>query len=201
MKRGTGRSDEGMNTSDYIRFDECQDVLSSLEQCAFSLAQVRQLSHAWKWVVISLHSALQGAMVCHLSGTAKTGALTKDSAKKRLEWSRSFKDKDPGVVTGARELFNRVSDSSSRLEKTDGEEISVTDEHKKAFERLHNLRNEFSHFGTKLWSIEIAYIEEIIEPVLDILCLIAADDWSFRRMPEEGEEIRRAIEKVRSTVA
>lgn len=96
-----------------------------------------------------------------------------------------------------RELFNRVSGASSRLEETYGGEISVTEEHRKAFERLHHLRNEFSHFGTKFWSIEIASIEETIEPILDLLRLITADGWSFRRMPEKGEEIRRAIENIR----
>ena len=70
----------------FIHFDECQDVLVSLEQCVTSLAQIRRTRCAWKWVVISLHSALQGAMVCHLSGTAQLGALAGKSSKEMLDW-------------------------------------------------------------------------------------------------------------------
>ena len=145
-----------MNTSGCIEFDERQDVLSSLEQCAFSLTQVRQSSHAWKWVIISLHSALQGAMACHLSGTANIGSLTKKNAEKRLKWNRSFEGKDPGVVAIAGELFDRIIGSSKRLEETYGEKISVTKEQEKSFVRLHNLRNGFSHFGTKSWCIGLS---------------------------------------------
>lgn len=189
--------------NDYFRTDECFDVLSSLEQCAFSLKQVYQSDYlrAWKWVVISLHSALQGAMVCHLSGTGTVGALSKDSAKKRLKWNRNLGDKDPGFVAPADELLDRMMiDPSKRYEQTDASEIPVTDEQKKLFGRLHNLRNEFSHFKTKSWSIEVTLIEEILEPVLDLLCLITEDGWSFRHMPEEGREIRHAIKNVRSAM-
>ena len=43
-------------------------------------------------------------------------------------------------------------------------------------------------------------MEEILESVLDLLCLITEDGWSFRHMPEEGREIRRAIENVHSAM-
>ena len=188
--------------SNYFRTDECFDVLSSLEQCSFGLKQVYQLDYlrAWKWVVISLHSALQGALVCHLSGTETVGALSKDSAKKRMKWNRDLGDKDPGFVAPANELFDRMIDPSKRCEQTHASEIPATNEQKESFVRLHDLRNEFSHFKTKSWSIEVTWMEDILEPILDLLCLIAADGWSFRHMPEEGREIRRAIESARSAM-
>ena len=101
----------------YLRTDECQDVLSSLEQCVLSLAQARRSERAWKWVILSLHSALQGAMVCHLSGPDQLGALTKKNVAKLLEWyEKGFQD---GVdesciptsnefVANANELFERL---------------------------------------------------------------------------------------------
>ena len=76
----------------FVRFDERQDVLLSLEHCAMSLCHTSQSKGAWKWVVLSLHSAFQGAMVCHLSGTMQIGALgkgrkgRKGSVERWLEW-------------------------------------------------------------------------------------------------------------------
>ena len=70
----------------YVRTDERQDVLASLDHCARCLAETEHSDGAWKWVILSLHSALQGAMVCHLSGTAEAGALTPTCARKWFEW-------------------------------------------------------------------------------------------------------------------
>ena len=53
----------------YARTDERRDVVASLEHCALSLTRAKESDGAWKWAILSLHSALQGAMVCHLSGT------------------------------------------------------------------------------------------------------------------------------------
>ncbi len=70
----------------YVRTDEQQDVLACLEHCAKCLAETECSDGAWEWVILSLHSTLQGAMVCHLSGTAQVGALTSNCARKWAEW-------------------------------------------------------------------------------------------------------------------
>ncbi len=168
--------------SRYARTDECQDVLASLEHCALSLIQARQSDRAWKWVVLSFHSALQGAMVCHLSGTAQLGAPTKKCAAKWLEWHERDRrgeitwikgvdefgdpikrigkkeDQPPGeFVANADELFKRLSCPSLRIDNGCGGIISITEKQRKSFKRLHNLRNKFSHFsprgGVSNWNL------------------------------------------------
>ena len=188
----------------YVHTDEHQDVLGSLEHCALSLQQARRSDRAWKWVVLSLHSALQGAMVCHLSGTAQLGALTKKSAEKWLE--RYDKDEDQPLprecVASAKELFKRLSSPLLRIEHGCGQIIVITEKQQRSFMRLHNLRNEFSHFRPKGWSIELEFIEEVIEDVLDVLCMIQKDPWSLLHMPEEhGRVLRSKIEEIRSIVS
>ena len=212
----------------YIQTDECQDVLASLEYCALSLCQTRQSDRAWKWVVLSLHNALQGAVVCHLSGTAQVGALRKTSAKEWLEWyakdqrgetpheqkkidefgapmMRTGKEKGQPpreFVASADELFSRLSCSSKRIENGCGEIIEITERQKTAFRRLHSLRNEFSHFSPKGWSIELEYTEETIEDILDVVCLILDDPWPFRHMPRgDMDVLRSTIEEIRSILS
>ena len=68
-----------------VEIDEITDILVSLEFCAFSLTQLHKSERAWKWAIISLHSALQGAMVCHLSGRLLIGFQEEKTAKKSLE--------------------------------------------------------------------------------------------------------------------
>ena len=213
--------------SRYVRTDECQDVLASLEHCALSLSQARQSDRAWKWVVLSLHSALQGAMVCHLSGTAQLGALTKECAEKWREWhdrnrrgeitwikgvdefggpiKRIGKKEDQPpreFVANANELFKRLSCPSLRIDHGCGEIISITEKQRKSFKRLHNLRNEFSHFSPKGWSIELEFIEEIIGDIIDVLCSILDDHWPFRNMSaEDMSALRSRMQEIRSIVS
>ena len=210
----------------YVRTDERQDVLASLEHCALSLSQARQSDRAWKWVVLSLHSALQGAMVCHLSGTNQLGALTKECAAKRLEWDEKDRrgeitwiqegvgefggptkriekkeDQPPWkvFVATADKLFKRLSRPSLRIEGECGGIISITEKQRQSFKRLHKLRNQFSHFSPKGWYIELELIEEVIDDLLDILCSILDDPWPFRNMPEdEKSALRSRIQEIRS---
>ncbi len=211
-----------------VRTDERQDVLASLEQCVLSLGQARRSDRAWKWVVLSLHSALQGAMVCHLSGTAQLGALSERSAAKWLEWHKRDRrgeitriqdgvdefgdpimliereeDQPPReFVANADELFKRLSCPSLRIDNGCGGIIAITGKQRKSFNRLHKLRNEFSHFSPKGWSIELEFIVEVIDDILDVLCSILDDHWPFRHMPEEDKSaLRSRMQEIRSIVS
>ena len=150
-------------------------------------------------------------MVCHLSGPDQLGALTKQSAKKLLEWyERDFQDsvdesdiRTPNeFVANASELFERLHCSATRIEGECGGVISITEQQRKSFERLHKLRNKLSHFSPKGWSIELSFIEQVIGDVLNIMCLIADDCWPFRHMTEQDRNtLRSKIEEVRSLLS
>ena len=150
-------------------------------------------------------------MVCHLSGPDQLGALTKQSAEKLLEWDeRGFQDgvDESGIrtpnefVANASELFERLHCSATRIEGKCGGVISITEQQRKSFERLHKLRNKLSHFSPKGWSIELSFIEQIIGDVLNIMCLIADDCWPFRHMTEQDRNtLRSKIEEVRSLLS
>ena len=57
------------------------------------------------WVVLSMHSALQGAMICHLSGTVGVGALEERCADKWHAWhEEDRKGEIESVENGADEF-------------------------------------------------------------------------------------------------
>lgn len=205
--------------SGFVDTDERLDVLASLEHCALSLIETKRSDRAWKWAVLSLHSALQGAMICHLSGTAQVGALTERSAARWHDWHEKDRrreidrvedgagefgiprrrierpsDKLPeDYVATARELFKRLTFVPSRLESAGGP-VVVTSKHRKSFRRLHDLRNTFTHFSPKGWSIEVELIRDAMRDVLEVIELIEHDDWPFRHM--EREDRTRLREKM-----
>ena len=163
-------------------------------------------------------------MVCHLSGTAQLGALTKKRAEEWLEWYaknrlgeikriqdvdevglpikriKRQEDQPPRIVVAtAEELFKRLSCSSLRIDSGCGGIIPTTKKQRKSFKWLHELRNQFSHFSPTGWSIELELIEEVINDLLDVLCSILDDPWPFRLMPEEDKiALRSRIQEIRS---
>jgi len=187
--------------NDYIRTDEGADVVCSLEMLLLSLKQINNNDQHWKWVIITLHSAFQGAMVCHLSGTANIGALTKTDANK---WIKHFNDRkeDPpnkDKLASARELFKRFSGEEARIEPTNSEVILVTEEQKKAFALLHELRNPFIHFQPVSWSIEIAGLPNMAIQILILIEEILNDFWSFCHA--DKDKLHDLIKEIRSEIS
>ena len=65
----------------YERLGEAEDIAGSIRH-ALRCQQFTSVDpQTWKWVALALHSALQGACVCHLVSTASPfGAVTKQNA-------------------------------------------------------------------------------------------------------------------------
>jgi hypothetical protein len=66
----------------YIRFDEIEDVLTSVDLLGLIVPLAKKNPSHWKWIIIGAQNGLQGAMVCLLTGTAGLDVLDKKSAKK-----------------------------------------------------------------------------------------------------------------------
>ena len=201
----------------YVHTDERQDVLASLEHFAMCLAAAERSSSAWKWVVLSLHSALQGAMVCHLSGTAGVGALTPECARQWSQWHerdrrgeidriedgidefglpvgriRRPADRPPrDRVANPPVLFKRLGTETQRIESGCGRIIELTTAQRKSFKRLNDLRNDFTHFTPRGWSIEFQLIQDVVPDILDVIAQIAEDEWPFRYMSSAERELLR----------
>lgn len=73
--------------NNFITTDETEDVAGSVRHTLRCWEFTNEDSHAWKWVILSLHSALQGACVCHLLTTANPiGVVTKDNEREWIDY-------------------------------------------------------------------------------------------------------------------
>src|SRR5262249_14268877 len=73
-------------SADYIRFDEIEDVLASVDLVALLAPLVREKPQLWKWLIVGAHDAFQGAMVSAFRDSTGTSILTKESAAQVLDW-------------------------------------------------------------------------------------------------------------------
>lgn len=219
---------ERRSGSMYINFDERTDVIASLHLCLMCLRNLSDEPALWKWAILSLHSALQGAMVCHLSGSANIGALSDRSATAILEWHErdrrgEIKKIDDGIddVLGLRKirfatrqdnppieqladpltLFKRLYNGNKRYEGGAGNVLEIADSQRASFHRLHKLRNDFAHFTPKGWSIELAGLPSIFLDIVEVIDNISADDWPFRNMePPEREQLRNLLQDLKKSI-
>jgi hypothetical protein len=204
------------NDDQWLQIDEQTDVIVSLSGCHYFAGEVQTRPEAWKHVITNLHNALQGAMVCHLSGTAQAGALDESSLRKiskwhdrdrrgevrrvkigEDEWGPTYRAKTPddafpdSRLADAATLFERLHEAEKRKEQA-GTLLVLNQAHQESFKRLHKLRNDFAHFTPRGWSIQLAGLPGICLDLLEIIQMIEVDGWAFRHLSDErrGELIK-----------
>jgi hypothetical protein len=188
----------------WIRTDEADDVAGSIRH-AIRVAQfVGEDPLAWKWVVMALHSALQGACVCHLTTTAApVGAVTNRNAD---EWLVYFEDSrtDPNAkppkthLMGLPDLLTAVGKPHSAGDRSNAAGVAISESELRWLRRFHkDIRNQFVHFEPMGWSIEVSGIPEIAKLVARIIGEILRIGWAFRHQDlAQREEMERSLQTL-----
>ncbi|WP_246689084.1 hypothetical protein [Mesorhizobium sp. WSM4310] len=187
--------------ANWIQTDEAEDVAGSIRHAIRTAQFVGEDSLAWKWVVIALHSALQGACVCHLTTTAgPVGAVTERNAG---EWLAYFEDsrtnpnaKRPKThLMSLPDLLKSVRKPYSAGDSSNAAGVAISDSELNWLSRFHReIRNQFTHFGPMCWSIEVSGIPEIAKLVARIIGEMLGIGWAFRHQDSaQREEMQRSL--------
>lgn len=188
-------------TENWIRMDEAEDVAGSIRHVIRASQFVEEDSGAWKWVAMALHSALQGACVCHLTTTtAPVGAVTERNAG---EWLTYFEDsrtnpnaKPPNTyLMGLPDLLKAVRKPSSAGDGSNVAGVAISESELNWLHRFHKeIRNQFAHFKPMGWSIEVSGLPEIAKLVARIIGDILGMGWAFRhQVSAQREELQRSL--------
>jgi hypothetical protein len=147
----------------YIHFDEREDVISSLELLGSLVSNVDKSPRDWKWCIIAAHSALQGALVCILSGTAEIGAMREDLQSAWLEWFDNRKGKEPDTkLADFKTLLKWAGNSSRMVHADEGPPLKLSATQIRDLHKLHYFRNQFAHYAPMGWAIEKAGLPRIV---------------------------------------
>jgi len=185
----------------YIQTDQAADVSGSIRHALRTAQIVGEDPHAWKWLVLALHSALQGACVCHLTTTAEpVGAVTANNA---AEWLKYFEVSrtDPNAkppktyLMPLPNLLKEVRRPHSAGDRSNAAGISISDNEMRRLKHFHDdIRNQFVHFEPMSWSIEVSGIPEIARLIARIIQDILKVGWAFRHMScEEHDGLQSAL--------
>ncbi|MBB4097453.1 hypothetical protein [Sphingomonas kyeonggiensis] len=190
----------------WFRTDEASDVAGSVRHAIRSAPLVQQDPQAIKWLMLALHSALQGACVCHLTTTAQPfGALAKKSAD---EWWRYLNGgnrepdaKQPAIqIMALPDLLKAIRKPNSIGSGAQEPGIVLSDVELAWLRRLHDqIRNQFIHFAPMGWSIEISGVPEFGSLVGRIIVAMLDGGWAFRRLErDEAISLRHDAEHLRT---
>lgn len=185
----------------WIQTNEAEDVAGSIRHVIRAAQFVGEDSLAWKWVVMALHSALQGACVCHLVTTAApVGAVTERNAG---EWLAFFEDsrtnpnaKPPEThLMGLPDLLKAVRRPNSAGDGSNVAGVAISESELNWLLRFHKeIRNQFAHFEPMGWSIEVSGIPQIAKLVARIIGDILKTGWAFRHQDRtQREEMQRSL--------
>jgi hypothetical protein len=184
-----------MTDERYIRTDEAEDVVGSIRHALRCATFVSEDPQAWKWGILALHSALQGACVCHLTTTAApVGAVTQSNAK---EWITYFNESRgdqnvkcpdtklmplPDLIKAVRKYGSAGGSSTNNL-------VEISDTELVWLKRIHfEIRNQFVHFAPQAWTIEISGVPQIGRIIARIIKDIHDCGWAFRHLDQRKKD-------------
>jgi hypothetical protein len=171
----------------WLRTNERQDVAASIRHCHASLLLARTDRHAFKFVMLSLHSALQGACVCHLTTTfPPLDAATKENTAQWIKWSEEQR-KNPAAkppktkLADLPELLKRIRKANSAGDGSNAVGISLSDSEYEWWKRIHDdIRNQFTHFAPQTWSIDVSGVPALIQLTVRLISNMKEVGWAFR---------------------
>ena len=179
----------------WLRTDEAEDVAGSVRHAIRCLELVETDPQAWKWFVIAVHSALQGACVCHLVTTATPVGVVND--RQASNWLNFIQLKSAGAsiptpkthLLPFNELLSRIRASRSDGNRSIESGILISDSEYEWLKRFNDgIRNQFAHFEPMAWSVEVSGLPEIGTLVSRIVIDILAAGWAFRHKPQHWRD-------------
>jgi hypothetical protein len=158
----------------WLRTDEIEEFISGLEFCVELAPVVIEKIMHWKWFILALHNTLQGVCVCALRGqdTAGISMLTKSSAKEVWYWldvesrKKTHLPMPKEKLASMTELFKRVQKSEILR---DPHRFPSNYEITEDVLKLNRLRNDFSHFVPKGFSLEVSGMPRITRHCCDVI--------------------------------
>jgi len=189
-----------MPRSPYLRTDEQEEAVRSLEWAELQARTLDADSYAWKWVLIALHNAIQGFMVLALWNGNGLLALRPKVAKK---WMEAYESGGPFPAEKLDEFLNlylKVKDPDNFHTIGAGPFVPVGT-HDHSMSQLNEFRNMFTHFTPKGWSLELAGLPRMCIDTLEVINYLGLQSTAVLwYKPNRHTRTERALKRMTKTL-
>jgi hypothetical protein len=152
----------------WLHTDEHEEAVSALEFMLESASKLASDIYRWRWIIISLHSALQGFMVIALRHSDGSGPVP-DAIITQILDAHQAKEPQPRELLHKFLVLYRLLKSRRMDRYVHSQRFRPQGTQNRSVCRLNQLRNEFIHFTPKGWSLEVSGLPQIC---LDCLAVI-----------------------------
>lgn len=149
----------------WLHTDDKSDIVSSLEMFSGALDKVADDLAAWKWAVIAIHSALQGAIACHLRAAGNNLLVAKPED---AELWLSAHDKDSALPEMKMDWFPSLYDKLKKFE-IEGYRFTPKDSQGGSINKINEYRNDFVHFMVNGFSLEVSGLPKMCKDCIDVI--------------------------------
>jgi hypothetical protein len=165
----------------YARFSEEWNALDYLEKTVEFVHRAEKYPTDWKWVILSLHGALYGFMICALKGTDPDRVLVRN------------KNRVPHLIS-----FNKAlewcQDPAHMMMTTVSKVLHLSERQKHSLDVLQfNFRNSFAHYQPCLWSIELHGMPQMVIDGLEITRFLGLESGNYMHLTDDA---RRRIDDL-----
>ncbi len=163
--------------NNFLKTDEYNEISKLIE---LLLSQSKKLDdiYNWKWVILTLHSALQGFMIIALRDSAGLNILRDKIANKWLEAYRNDEPYPVEILDSFLNLYDKIK-SDIMLRFVHSKKFESSNDHDRSVKKLNSLRNDFIHFIPRGWLIEVSGLPKICIDCLEIIEFLG---WSSNNM-------------------
>lgn len=168
---------------EYARFTEGSNSIDYLEKAVSFIKSAENKPEDWKWVILSVHGALYGFMICTLKGSAPNNVSIGKKGR-LIDFSEALK-----------RCQERAYMNLGGFTKI----LLLSENQKQALRQLHSdFRNEFVHYNGAFWSIHPDLMREMVMHCLNALsAVLEMGCWYPRFEPGDREKIATLVAEGR----
>lgn len=149
-----------------------KEAIAALEAVADELERAQGDPYRWKWVILTLHSAVQGMMALALKGSNGLNVLKSDDAK-RL--ALAIENRTPIPTDLKMDSFLNLYKKITSDTYIDGEKFTPQGTQGKSIKNLNRLRNQFIHFTPCTFILVRNGLPKMVLDCLNIARFLAYD--------------------------
>lgn len=184
----------------YLRTNEQEEAVRSLEWAEVQARALAVDPYVWKWVFVALHNAAQGFMVLALwNGNGLLTLRPKIAAK----WLEAYANGGPFPAEKLDEFLNlyaKVKDPDN-FHVVGATAFCPGQSHDRSLQQLNTIRNAFTHFTPKGWSLELAGLPAICLDALDLMQFLGVESTAVLwYRPAHRTRAEKALKRLQRTL-
>ena len=192
------REMKGVSGPTFVVTDEFLETISALEAVANELERAKADSYRWKWVILALHSAMQGMMALALRGGNNLRILKPEDTKRFLD---AIESGGPYPVDLKMDdflsLYKKIQSDNIMRVYIDSRKFEPQETQGQSIEALNRLRDQYIHFIPCAFILRVNGLPDMTIDCLNIAWFLAWNSnnvgWDVK---DNGDELRERAKKA-----